>query len=366
MGNFNLLDKSKNILLLVTSSLFSLILLEFGVRIFFPQDKKVTWIEMHETGFVMNQKEGQALHEFGPRTVHYTFTNERTRGELLKLIDSTDVNIITIGDSFTFGLLLEQEDTFVSHLQNWADTSISTEIKFHNAAIGGAGIADWPLWLEEYGKTIQPSKVIYFLNNQDVVRGLSKNLFVISDTTNFELRPSQRWKPRAFFQYLNQKNWYRFVQEKSELANIFVKILWRYVYFEDVTNGFSEVESKVIIPKKNQFNIYSDYSLILSIALLDKLKDWCITNNCDLIVANTGFFEPKNTDPHTLRFHEYLKKSSEDEYIDLYPCVAEFVQLDFKKIQIQNDNHPNEIGSKIIFECLKDRLRPMFSNKLLQ
>ena len=141
--------------------------------------------------------------------------------------------------------------------------------------------------------------------------------------------------------------------------------MWRCVYFKDLTNGFSEDESKASIPRSNQFTIESDYSLILSIALLNKIKDWCIANNCDLIVTNTGFFDPKNTDPHTLRFHEYLKTSSEDDYIDLYPCVSEFVQLDFKKIQIQNDGHPNELGSKIIFECLKDNLKPMFSNSLL-
>ena len=109
----------KNSVTLVISTLLSLIILELGVRLFIPQDKKITWIEMHERGFVMNQHGGSAFHEFEERRVDYDFTAYRTRGDQNTTIDSAASNILILGDSFTFGLLLNEEDTYISHLQNW-------------------------------------------------------------------------------------------------------------------------------------------------------------------------------------------------------------------------------------------------------
>jgi hypothetical protein len=340
-----------------------LLILELGVRIFIPQDKKITWIEMHDSGFIMNQSGGSTFHEFDDIKINYQFTSNRTRGNFTENFDTSVVNILAIGDSFTFGLLLEEEDTYLSHLQNWADSSLSANFKFHNAAVGGAGIADWPLWLESYGDSIKPDKVLYFINNQDVIRGLSKNLFILTDSTEYRLIQSQRWKPHSLSINLPTKNWYRSLQAHSELANVIVKLLWRNVFFDDLTSQFSIDESTVPIPEYHQFNITSNYSLDLSIALLERMNNWCIDNKCDLIITNTGFFDIDQTDPHSYRLHEYLKDSPYYDYYDIFPCVSNSVESDFLSIQIPNDSHPNEIGSRIIFECIIANLPAnLFSN----
>lgn len=356
MAKINVNNRFKNLIILILSSIISLLILEIGVRVFIPQDRKITWIEMHERGFVMNQSGGEAYHEFESIKVDYRFTEQRTRGDSVAISDTNQTNILAIGDSFTFGLLLNERDTYLTHLQNWVDSTYSTNLKFHNAAVGGAGLADWLAWLELYGSDFKPDKVIYFLNNQDVFRALSKNLYVLPDSTSYSLIESQRWEPRSLLMSLSRKKWYRSLQSKSDLMNILVKILWRSVYFNDLTKNFSQESSLVSIPKNHQFSLESSYSLHLSIALISNMKSWCIKNGCELIVTNTGYLESNMTEPHTLRVHEFLIESDDYNYLDIQPCVSNAVENDYSTILIPNDTHPNKTGAKLIADCLIDQL----------
>lgn len=47
------------------SLVISLFVAELAVRIILPQDKMVTWLEMHPDGFMMNQSGGKAFQELG-------------------------------------------------------------------------------------------------------------------------------------------------------------------------------------------------------------------------------------------------------------------------------------------------------------
>lgn len=226
----------KTSLLIIFVSICTLLVGEFFVRIILPQDKMVTWIEMHPDGFVMNQSGGTAFQELGDRTANYQFTKERLRGNNL---DSNKVDILTIGDSFTFGLLLNEEDTYVYHLQEKADSMFPDSIQFMNAAVGGSGLADWPGWLDEYGEKFTPNFLLYFMNYDDVNRALSKNLFIYDQSAPNSLIRSQRWVPISFLNNLGQKRWYRWLQSNSHIANIAVSVLWKNIYFKDLTDNFN-------------------------------------------------------------------------------------------------------------------------------
>lgn len=306
---------------------------------------------MHECGFVMNQSGGTAFQEYGDRRADYRFTNSRLRGEQNPNSDSS-FTILTLGDSYTFGLLLNEEYTYTHHLQQWVDTSSTRKIKFLNAAVGGSGMADWPAWLETYGLDIQPDMVFYFMNNNDVFRALSKNLFVWKDSTLIE---SQRWKPTPITTKLAHLNWYRHLQEHSELMNLIVKALWKFVYFEDLTHQFNPIKTSVPIPDSSAFNLESNYSIDLSMALINRMENWCSSNNCSFVLTNTGYFQDSMLDEYTMATHQFLK-DSDYPYLDLYPCVNEAIDGNFTTIQIPVDLHPNELGARTIANCLIPRL----------
>ena len=352
-----------NLALFSGSILLALLISEIFVRVFIPQDKKVTWIEMHPNGFMMNQASGSAIHEFDERVTTYYFTPNRTRGSVLP--DPNKKRILTLGDSFTFGLHLNEENTYINRLQQKADSLYPDSVQFLNAAIGGTGLADWPGWLDNFGEAIQPDLVVMFLNTNDIERSLSKNLFVYDEASD-SLILSQRWKPNIFFTELGNKRWYRWLQKHSELMNIIVKVLWKFVYFEDVTHSFDQAEATVPIPTEEQLNPESTYSLLLAQKVTQQMDDWCMVNGCRFIMATTGFFDASVPDEYTSRFYSWLTTSDSLSYpfYDITGCVLENTGNDLPSIQIPGDSHPNEQGANVIADCSLNWLESELSNAL--
>ena len=314
---------------------------------------------MHPDGFMMNQKGGTAFQEFGERRADYRFTSNRLRGSEE---NTRDFNILTLGDSFTFGLLLNEEQTFIHHLQATTDSIFADSIRFMNAAVGGTGLADWPGWLENFGAATQPDLVILFLNYKDLDRALSKNLFIY-DTETDALIASRRWKPRAFFTKLGQKGWYRWLQAHSHLMNITVKLLWRFVYFDDVTHNFDPKKTEVPIAELQDYSLDSDYSIHLGYKLIGKLEQWCSINSCDFVLATTGFFTDSANIDHSSRFYHTLKADSSIHMKDISNCMNEHTSGDYDLITIPGDGHPNETGARYIADCTAKWLMPYLKTR---
>ncbi len=347
----------KNTLLLCVSILITLLLAELLVRVLIPQDKKVIWLEMHPDGFMMNQRGGTAFQEFKNRKTEYRFTRNRTRGTD---IDSADTRILTIGDSFTFGLYLNEEDTYVSLLDAELDS-----ISVINGGIGGSGLADWPGWLDHYGGEIAPDYLIIFLNYDDVERALSKNLYVLSD--NSTLIKSQRWQPNTFMFSLNKTRWYRWLQAHSEFANLVVKVLWKWIYFDDVTHSFDPQKTEVPLPDINDLSLESEYSLALARQITKKINTWCKSNGCTFILATTGYFDSESSSPHTYRFYQWLKEHKNEldyPFFDIKDCVYVSADGDINSFKISGDTHPNKAGAEAITKCTRSWLSPFISSSI--
>lgn len=341
-----------NTILIAAGIIIGLIIAELSVRLFLPQNRMVTWLEMHPSGFMMNSPNTDAFQEFGERRANYSINEFRLRGSSP---NPDKTNVLAIGDSYTFGLLLDQEDTYLHLLQEKFNED---SLQILNGGIGGSGLADWPGWLNEFGQKVNPDYVLYFLNTEDVERALSKNLFVLKGDSVIR---SQRWKPRQWMFSLGQQGWYQKLQSHSELFNLIVKVLWREVYFEDLTSQFNPEKTKVPIPDSSEFLIESDYSLLLAKEILKRMNNWCIENGCELIVTTTGFFTLEDVPMHTNRFYKWLKKSdTEITFFDTTECVDSLTQGNLSLIRIPGDSHPNEKGASIIADCTWKELSQKF------
>ncbi|RNC79921.1 MAG: hypothetical protein ED557_12360 [Balneola sp.] len=321
----------------------------------------VTWLEMHETGFMMNQSGGEAFQEFDDRKADYRFNKHRLRG---KEINLGKVNVLTIGDSFTFGLLLNEEQTYVHLLQEKADEYFPDSLQFLNGGIGGSGLGDWPGWLDTHGIDLDIDYLVYFMNSDDINRALSKNLYVYDESLPDSLEKSQRWTPRAILPYLAHKKWYRWIQANSQLGNIVIKLLWRNLYFKDLTKNFDPQKSTVRIPDLDSFSEESDYSTLLGTAILDKIENWCTQNGCEFIVITTGFFEEKKMSMYDQQFYKWYQLSSDqkENFFDNYACVQDKIISSLDEIKIPGDSHPNEEGAQIIANCTWEKLITTFEN----
>lgn len=348
----SLKKSSKNLLLLTISVLGSLLLAEFLVRIILPQDKMITWLEMHPDGFMMNQRNGDAIQEHNENVINYTFTDTRLRTTESNS-DSIAKKVLALGDSFTFGLLLQEEDTYVHLLNEKLKESGADSVQVLNGGVGGAGLADWPAWLESNGSQIDADIILYFMNIHDLERALSKNIYVLEKDS---LIKSQRWEPRRIMQNLGKKSWYRWLQGNSELFTLVVKVLWKNVYFVDLTSEFNEEKATVVIPKIEELYIESGYSLDLGVKLFEKMNAWCHSNNCELIITTTGFFPDAEESVHTKRLYRALLErntslTNETKFFDISSCVDSAVISNYESIIIPGDTHPNRKGSEIISDC---------------
>ena len=200
----------------------------------------------------------------------------------------------------------------------------------------------------------------------DLERALSKNIYVLESDS---LIKSQRWNPRLGMQKIGRQGWYRWFQAKSELFNIIVKLLWKNVYFTDITNSLDKETSSVIVPETSDLYIESEYSLKLGRAIFQKMNRWCDENNCDLIVTTTGFFPHADSEEsaHTLRLFNSLKNDSTQlseqiNFFDISECVDSTINSDYNSIKIPGDSHPDEQGAEIIANCTWKGLKSYLSD----
>jgi len=294
----------------------------------------------------MNVANTEGLQEFENRKAGYSINKYRIRGPVP---DHSKKKVLALGDSFTFGLLLDERDSYVHHLQDKANAEGRDSIQFLNGGIGGSGLADWPGWLEKYGDDIDPDYLLYFLNIEDLERALSKNLYVLRGDS---LVKSQRWAPREWIQKIGQQGWYQTLQAHSQAFNLVVKVLWSKVYFTDMTGKFDLQKTKVLIPDAEDFLLSSKYSLQLGEELIGKMQQWCAVNDCELIVTTTGYFSKEAPPEHTYRLYEWLHDSKHDfGFFDITPCVDSLAHHDLESITIPGDTHPDESGARFIANC---------------
>lgn len=224
--------KNKNYYILIFSLILSFLLVEIFLKIYkFPLSG--AWRIQDNDGLYLNKTSGQSKHQFKGNkefiSVKYKFGEYHNR-----IYDDFPANqkdkILVLGDSFTFGWLLNDQDTFIYKLQeNFTDKH------FINSAAGGWGFDDYARFLENYCNKINPKKILIFISNvsNDLDDARLSNLY---EFKNGKLLKSQN-KIHKFKKKLNGNITYQFI-----LENISIFQLVRFLY---VTNHHFIKEKKM-------------------------------------------------------------------------------------------------------------------------
>jgi len=123
------------------SIFIALVLCEILVRIVAPQNLSGTWSERTARGGNINKADWTVRHQLKGRTLHYHFNDLHLRGGPI----GTGTNrVMVIGDSFTFGWLVEETNTFVSKFKDLASKDFPAgTFEFINGGTAGWGTADY-------------------------------------------------------------------------------------------------------------------------------------------------------------------------------------------------------------------------------
>ena len=158
----------KNLLLFLFSLCFLFLLSEFFVRIFYPQSLQKSWKEQEPKFNVGVNKKNyfHEMHRIKNAKASYTFGKFRNRitikGQELK----NKPKVLVLGDSLTFGWLMQDEFTLIHKLQ-----IKNMDYQFINSSTANWGSSDYTVFSEIYCNEIKPKKIIIVLNTDDIDRG---------------------------------------------------------------------------------------------------------------------------------------------------------------------------------------------------
>ena len=322
------------------------------------------------TGLRVNKSNGRALHQFQDRVTYYQFAYPHIRDSQLK---ENAIQILTLGDSFTFGWLLDKKDAYVHLLQEYTDVEFGEgKFNFINAATIGWGTADYVSYVEEFGDKINPNIILAFLNHDDIGRSIKGNRYTLENDYNFELRRNTT-PVSSMKKFVNSAPGYEWLLEHSHLF----QLLRTYLFFLSqggdqpmLSNGRGDDGHRAALATawlgSLDINIEPAESARLGQALFLRLRNWCDQRDVVLYVVTTHWHRPhdKISQEPTRAF----MSTAEDFFLRIgVPFFDRSLEVfavrkrALEKYAIAaEDYHPNEAGSKLIADYtwpfLKEKL----------
>jgi lysophospholipase L1-like esterase len=325
-----------SISLIIFSFTLSLLLADGLIRIFLPQPLSGTWRVLSDSGYLINKSGNTVRHQLGNRVVQYRFNDFHLRGGP---IQPQIPKILVVGDSYTFGWLLAEHDTYAYHLQKYINRDLGKEtFQVLNGGAGGWGTLDYLAFIEEFGKKINPAIIVVFLNADDIGRS-------IKGGTQKEVKLS---KLKSF---VNSLPFYEWLLENSHLVQFLRNIILGQAQAPSVQN-----KSSIPIPGSYDLQISQEEATNLGQTLFHRLKAWCDKHEVRLFVLTTGwhfkseqeqekYIEP--TRAFMMKAEEIFQKEN-IPYHDITPEVLLTINGQLEDFVIPGDGHPNERGSKLI------------------
>lgn len=135
-----------------------------------------------------------------PHRPYHVQTNSDGLRNVEEIDSSHDMRILAIGDSFTFGPYVPNEDTWPAQLERLLDISLHPNVTTQvlNAGVAGYTIVDEFYYLRERGLALEPDLVIlaFFPNDISDMRGLQRD---------FLARPVQQVYGTSFMRWARAK-----------------------------------------------------------------------------------------------------------------------------------------------------------------
>ena len=335
----------KNIFTIFVALIISLIMVEIFLKLFLPFPLSGSWRVQDQNGLLLNKKNIKTKHEYIANgkiiRANYTFGEFNNRVYKKLYYKKNKPKVLVLGDSFTFGWLLNDQDTFIYQL---ADHYKNFE--FINVAAGGWGTSDYLSYIENYCKTIKPDIILLFLNHSDHERAVNSNLYLLNDKMKLEkgknkISKSKKMVDSLFFYefMIENSHLFQLLRSLSNLKFINKQLSIRHTKSTQIKNVSNNISKNIIQIKK----IYQK---------IDSQIDKCGSN---YLFIDLGWpFDVSNN---------YFKKVNKETLNFLYNNNFNIISLkdkmkkinrNLKDYEIPLDKHPNSAANHYIFQILKE------------
>lgn len=317
----------------------SLAIAEIAMRVAMPQQLSGSWMADSGSGYDINRPGATARHVFGDRAVRYRINQAGFRGGPL---DDARFRVLVLGDSVTFGWLLNEADAYVTQIGARATQSFGKgSVALMNGAVGGWSTAEYVAFFEDRGTSIPPpSAVLVFLSGDETRRTVVSGLWKLSDG-HPERVPKVR--PKQTYRSLNRLPGYTFLIEHSHLANFARRVIFQ-----------RSQPARVPLPEQTDEQSIAA-GVELQNALMRRLASRCAERKLSLWVIATGFINLNGTNPEHEINRQFMKgapalfASLNVPYLDLAGDLA-YVFDNESRYFIPVDYHPNEEATRLVAE----------------
>ena len=380
---YNPLRKNRlNFLLFLSSTLACLILLELFLRlpmqmpyscILYEKDDALSFKTKPNLNITFRTKEYEAL---------YTTNNDGIREYTQKKFNKAkgQQRILTIGDSFTFGIGLNKEDTFQEKLKEKLYTILKKKVEVINAGTSGYGAAQSFEFLKMNIKGYDPDIVIFSFYNNDVLDDREYSSLTVGNGCLIRKDISRLKKflythSRTYLFYKSYKNSFSIGIEPVRNA------LYKFRNFL-VRLGLSN-GAKIMYPiLENHTSDELNKAWEKTLQNIQEMDNLCKQENCTFVLV----YIPSRIQVNPTFREEYISRNNLNEadfdfekpsrllrehgrakemiFVDLLEKFSK-VNIDDNNLQIYNeyDPHFNKNGAEVFSTVLLNKLREIYKNE---
>ena len=322
--------RGRRIAVLVSATAMALLGVEAALTLFASQSLGSSWLTTSVRGYALNRRATTIAHVMPGRSVRYRLNSLGFRGEEPV---GQGRRVLVVGDSVTFGLWLDESDTYVSRFASsaaaeWGDGRLS----FMNAAVGGWGTADYVAFVEDEGDALRPDVVLVFIGFDDVPRTWVSPLWSLAEDGTVSRRPPSELRPGV--RRIADLPGYRFLIEHSHVAQ-----LMRQSVIASLSGSDPIVDQSQVLE-----------SLAVTEGLFARLSAWCRSHEIALLVTTGTLLEfsakhqPLNPTVTFLENAETLFARLGVPYLSVAHAHGALAEP-LASLEIPDDGHPNERGA---------------------
>lgn len=350
--------------------------IEIGSRIVAYQPISTSWREIHPNGVLTNINSNTALHEYwGIGIKKYAFGEYGNRISL-KTFKKEFINnkntqdkcsYLVLGDSLSFGWLVEYENAFPSIIEKKLSKyrSGTHKIEFINVAAGGWGLADYHGYLEAYKKELKKlflKGIIVFINSDDGYRATKSNLYSISSNDKLPslIRTNRMFysKKGKILRFLNNPfiyHIYSFSQKYSNMARLMKNILLNRTIKLDPRKGKFQQNSKKLSLGEGSFkrNIKKEEKMKINRSISDLKEQSSKFSPLFMVYTGTVPKEELKASNRYIFSEEFMANIKSQGIIYDISNIPEKKLLTSDQ-RIKYDLHPNALGHKLIADRILD------------
>jgi len=359
--------KFVNILLLISSLIFSIIVGEIVIRIFFPQKLSFNVSQWDQYVGFTNIPNVEGFSKKEDYKMHVKINSHGLRDreyEYQKRQDTLRMGVF--GDSFTFGEGVQNNETYPKYLDNLFQTNknikrLGFNIEVINFGIGKTGTSHQLAFYQKEGKKYNLDIVIIgfisgndFEDNWGGVFLLKNNELIHNPTAYSSIRKIQKIVYHIPF--------YKWVSMHSHLVNLFRKAAT--IYDDRIRTQTAKNLQADDYPLNDAS--YINKKVHLTWKLIEKFKKETKFNNSDLLLVNLpnkhqkviSLYNSNEGIPVNVKMCDKLLKIIKDHNIKVLDLVPVFSKLPTLPYYFIHDGHMTRSGHQIIASSIYEFILP--------